>query len=130
MKLDDDALNKTLSFETVLGVKYNNLKFTDNLSALTLIALGQDPEALHQQYREKLPPGTPDDYRLYRYAKFEQVSGGPIFLGIPWVKEDSIEENEHPNYGGIFRSITAAQLDSLRTMITASGIEDFELYII
>jgi len=127
MKLDSDTLKATLSFETYAGVKYNNLKFLAILDAGTVNDLGQDPFAKHMQNLPYLPDPKPEAYTDYDYALFRDAEGKKTYLGIPWVRESSIVDNGRPDYQMLIISPTQAQLDSLRSMAVASGIENFTL---
>jgi hypothetical protein len=127
MQLNDNSIDKTLSFEDVLGIQYKNLKFTDILSASTVSALGKEPAVWHQSYRTALPAGVEDDYRAYKYAKFVSASGEYTYIGIPFVKQTSIIENASPAKRYTFESLTPDQERSLNAMLTASGIENFKV---
>lgn len=126
MKLDTDAIDKTLSFELYSQVKYSNMKFTDIISASTMLALGQDPQAAHIQNLPFLT-NVSDDYRQIKYGMFINADNEKVYLGLPWIKEDSVVENDSPVYQITFKQLTQAQLDSVRSMLTASGIEDFTI---
>lgn len=127
MKLESATLQTTLSFETYAGVKYNNLKFLAILDAGSVIALGQDPVGLHLQNLPYLPAPKPEAYSDYSYALFRDAEGKRTYLGIPWIREDSIINKGQPDYQMLILAPTQAQLDSLRSMAIASGIENFTL---
>lgn len=127
MKLISDNFDKTLSFETFMGQKYRGLIFTDLLSARTVVDLGFDAAALHRQHLNFNPEGMPDDYTKYKYARFVDAETNVTYLGVPWVRETSIIENSSPDYELILKEPTQDQLDSLRSMVVASGIENFVL---
>lgn len=127
MKLDSSSLQATLSFETYAGVKYNNLKFLAILDAGTVTALGTDAFGLHLQNLPYLPDPKPEAYTDYSYALFRDAEGKKTYLGIPWVREDSIVNKGQPDYQMLILAPTPAQLDSLRSMAIASGIENFTL---
>jgi hypothetical protein len=127
MKLDSETIDATLSFETHAGVKYNHLKFTGLIDAATMLALGQDPVGLHLQNKPYLPDPKPEAYTDYKYAMFVGADKQRVYLGVPWVREDSIVNNGQPNYIMTIIAPTPAQLDTLRSMAVASGIENFTL---
>ena len=125
MKLDSDAFNTTLSFETYAGVKYNNLKFLSLLDSATMQDVGQDPVAGHLQNVVYLPEPQPEAYTDYMYAKFVDAEGNRTYLGVPWVREDSIVNNGTPDVLIMLKAPTQAQIDTMRSIAIASGIENF-----
>lgn len=72
----------------------------------------------------------PADYRDYMYGKFSRSDGSTFFLGTPWVKESSIIENDSPSYIMTLLNPTPQQVESLRQMAVASGIENFKIEMI
>lgn len=125
MKLNSDSLHKTITFDSYEGVNYKAYRFVAILDAATVVALGFDAEAKHRQNYLYLPVGAPDSYRAYSYAKLIDADNNVLYMGIPWVKPDSIKENANPTTYITVRGATTNQLSSLRSMMTASGIEDF-----
>ena len=129
MKLDSDAINQTLSFETYAGVKYSNLKFISLLDPDTA-GVYIDAVALHLQNRPYLPDPVPTAYSDYLYGLFKDAEGSKICLGVPWVREASIVTNDQPNYRIDLTAPTKAQVDSFKSMLAASGIENFKISIV
>lgn len=126
MKLTQDNYGKTLSFETVAGEKFNNLRFISLPDADIVKELGQDPQAKHQQYWPYINDGTPNNYRAYSYAKFIDANDKPQYFGVPWIRESSIVENSSPATRiTLPAGTTQDQIDSVRSMIIAAGIEGF-----
>lgn len=126
MKLISSNTGKTLSFETIAGEKYNNLKFVSMPDADMVADTGNDPLAKHTQYWPYMTDGTPNDFRAYQYAKFIDSEKKPIYFGVPWIRESSIVENNSPATMFTFPAgTTADQIDNVRAMCLASGIEGF-----
>lgn len=126
MKLVSENTGKTLTFETVAGEKYSNLKFVSLPDADMVADTGYDPMARHTQYWPYINDGTPNDYRAYPYAKFINAENKAVYFGIPWIRESSIVENSSPATMFTFPAgTTAAQIDNVRAMCLASGIEGF-----
>ncbi len=126
MKLSSDNVGKTLSFETVAGEKFNNLKFVSMPDADMVADTGNDPLAKHTQYWPFINDGTPNDFRAYQYAKFIDADKKSIYFGVPWIRESSIVENNSPVTIFTFPAgTTAAQIDSVRSMCLAAVIEGF-----
>lgn len=127
MSLVSANLNKTYSFETRAGARYKNFKFVAILDAGTVIAMGVDVPALHQQNIPYLPPGSPSSYLDYTYAKFINADGEMLYLAIPWIKQESMVENNAPGYRITVPTATSQQLNSVRSMMVAAGIETFTI---
>lgn len=127
MKLISTNVGKTLSFETYAGVKYKNLKFVSMPDAHDVYAMGLDAPALHIQNLPYMQTPKPAAYTDYPYAKFVDADGNAMYLGVPWVNEDSITLNSTPNAVLTLTAPTQDQLDSLRSMLTAAGIEDYKI---
>lgn len=127
MNLDQELIQKTLTFETYDGVLWRNYKLLSILDPATVLALGYDAPAKHIQHYPFLPAGTSDNWQDYMYAKFSLAGGTVEYLGVPWVKPTSIVINDNPSVNILVRNPSPQQLTSLRSMMVASGIEDFEI---
>lgn len=127
MQLNSDALNKTITFDTYEGVRYKNVRFIGILDAGSVVALGFDAAAKHMQNYPYLPPGVPDSYTGYSYAKLVNANNETLYMGIPWVKPASITENANPVRLITLRNSDDNTLASLRSMMIAHGIEDFTI---
>lgn len=125
--LTEDHFDKILHFETYIGGRYKNMRFSALLDARTVMQLGFDAPALHQQNIGSLPPGVPNDFRAYRYALFYDVQNKPTYLGVPWVRDSSITENDEAPYLFTVWGIDALTADSIRSMLIAHGVEQFEV---
>lgn len=126
MKLISTNYGKTLTFDTYSGIKYANLKFVSLLDPDTAINF-LDIHAEHIQNMPYMKDPKPTLATDYSYAKFVSADGKKIYLGVPWVNEDSITLNSVPNYRMTLIAPTQDQLDSLKSMAIASGIENFTL---
>lgn len=122
MQLTSSSLDKTLSFELVDGTSYKNMKFSDILSASTMMALNQEPDVKHASYILYITDGTPNDYTAYKYAKFISADGAVEYFGIPWIKESSITENAHPTTVFTCPDATAEEIATVRSFLVAAGI--------
>lgn len=129
MEIDQNAVGTTLSFQTFDGAQYKNLKLLALLDSGTVVALGYDAVAGHHSQYPYLPPGTPDNFQQYMYGKFVDANQAITYLGVPWIKPSSVVANENPNYVLLLRNPTPQQVDSVRSMLIASGIEDFEITV-
>lgn len=92
---DDLPIGSLVSFEPyapgVLGTAWQNCTVMAHLDAETVRMLGNDPEARHVNVYPSLPSGqTPNDYSAYLYVKLKLVSGSYEYLGIPWIRKETI----------------------------------------
>lgn len=127
MHLNEASFDKVLHFETYLNQRYKHLKFVALLDAATVVELGFDAPAIHQQYIGSLPPGIPNNWKAYKYAKFLDVSNNPIYFGVPWIKTGSITEDDSAPYHITVWGVDATAMDSIRSMLIANGVEQFEI---
>lgn len=127
MQLNDASLDKVMNFETYLDEQFKHLKFVAIIDPLTVVQLGFDAPAKHRHYVAALPPGIPNDWRAYKYAKFLDPVNNPVYLGIPWVRQSSITEDDNAPYVIRVWGATPDAIQSLRSMMVANGIEKFEI---
>jgi hypothetical protein len=126
MLLNSDSLDKTISFESVAGEKFNNLKFTEIFSASTVMSFKFDAPAKHTQYFPYLTDGTPDSYTAYKYAKFLYPDGTVLYMGMPWVRADSIVENDSPTrIITLPPTVTNDQFETIKSFLTTLNIDDY-----
>lgn len=126
-RLNNDLVGKLLHFETYLGERFSNMRLACFVDALTAVRLGLDAAAKHQQYFGSLPAGTPDDWRSYQYALFYNVEQQTVILGVPWIRESSITENDNPPRIYTVYGATDEQDASIRAMFRGNGITNFEV---
>lgn len=128
MALTSADIGKTYTFETYNGVRHKHLKFLAILDSDTVASLGVDLPATHAQMYPYLPDGAPTSYQAYTYAKFVDLSGDhKYYIGLPWIRPTSLVEEGSPNYKIIIRNASAEKIQSVRSMLSASGIEDFTI---
>lgn len=126
MNVNQDLVNKTISFETYQGARFTNLKLMSFLDAQTAAAF-DDVAAKHVQNYPFIPDPKPQSWTDYMYVKFLDADNRATFFGAPWIKGDSIVINDAPAVqisipaGGA----TQAQLDAIASMMTAIGVSGF-----
>ena len=93
--LSDLPIGSVVSFETyapaILGNKYKNCRVVSHLDAEDARALGSDVMARHASIYPSLPSGTPNTPSGYKFVKVKLVSGGVDYLGVPWIRQETIE---------------------------------------
>lgn len=127
IELTHDNFDKVMNFESYTGKRYKSLKFVAILDGLTAVQLGFDAPAEHQQHIGSVPPGIPNDWKAYKYAKFMDVENNPIYLGIPWIVPSSVKEVDNSPYIFTVRGIDDTTAQSIRSMLIANGVEHFEI---
>lgn len=127
LTLTDSSFDKVLHFETYLNERHKHMKFVALLDAQTVVELGFDAPARHQHYIGSLPPGIPNDWRAYKYAKFLDVQNRPVYFGVPWVKGTSITEDDTAPYIITVWGVDNNTMNSIRSMLVANGVEKFEI---
>lgn len=127
INLTDSNFGKTLHFETYINERHKHMKFVSLLDPQTVTELGFDAPAKHQQYIASLPPGIPNSWKAYSYARFLDVNNMPVYLGVPWIKVDSITEDDQAPYLITVWDATANDMNSLRSMMTANNLTKFTI---
>ncbi len=91
---NDFPLNAMVSFDlhpaAVMGTGYKGAKVLAILDAATAFHF-IDPVAQHANVYPFLPEGTPNRYDAYPYLKLKLADGSTTAIGIPWVKDETLE---------------------------------------
>lgn len=125
--LSNENFGKILHFETYLNERFKHMKFVGLLDAQTVVELGYDAPAKHSQYIGVLPPGIPNDWKSYTYARFLDLENKPFYLGVPWVKVASITEDLNAPYILTIWNVDQSTMDNVRSMLTANGVNKFTI---
>jgi len=125
--LTDSNFDKVLHFETYTGERYTHMKFVSLLDGATVVELGFDAPAKHQQYIGSLPAGVPNNWKAYKYAKFYDIQNRAVYLGVPWINPDSVTEDDEAPYLITVWGVDTDTMNSIRSMLIANGVESFEI---
>lgn len=118
------VIGNKVSFElwpaTIIGTRFNNAvvkgTFTyDVASSFTDVA------AQHANVFSTLPNGTPNDPAQYEYVMVQLENGQKEVLGIPWIKESTIELQTTNSLLVTFTNITPLDLSRLKNVHAANG---------
>lgn len=125
-------VNSVYSFDLwapgILGSSYKNVTILSaEMSERSAIRAQCPTRELHAQVFNQLPPGTPNDPAAYSYIEFLTAMGEVVVIGIPWIKEDSIQLVTSRNYNVKVGNISASDLPRLRNALLASKFMDFEI---
>lgn len=85
-----DNVVKFDTYATELGTNFNGVTIAATHSYRTA-SQRRDVDAVHQQIYSRLPAGTPNDPKKYTYVEVITASGESVILGIPWIKESTIQ---------------------------------------
>lgn len=106
-----------ISFEVyplaILGNNFKNVTVDAVLSANTVSILGFDFAATHAMVYPSLPPGTPDDGTQYDYLRIIFESGEPTYIGIPWIRPDTLTKVAGTTLTLIFNNIDNTRKDRI-----------------
>lgn len=130
--LTSELYDKTLTFETyspsILGAIIKNAKFLSHLDPQSAAANGLDLNIHNQVYPDIKENGVPDNPNAYKYAKF-QTANGILVLGVPWIKQSSIQIVETttiivtcPGYG-------AQDVERMRATLIRNSFENFTIEV-
>lgn len=119
-------LNKVYSFDLypsgLLGEDFQNVEVLGTLSYSFVSKMPGDIEALHAQVFNTLPAGTvPNDPAAYDYILVRTVSGSMVYLGIPWIRPDSIRFVNAQTLDVVVGNATVEQIPLIRQMFAANN---------
>ena len=125
-------VNGVYSFDlwapSILGSSYKNVTIlTSEMGERSAIRANCPTRELHAQVFSQLPIGTPNNPAAYNYVEFQTAMGEIVTLGLPWIKEDSIEKVLSSNYNIKVGGMSATDLPRLRNMLLTGGFKDFEI---
>ncbi len=75
----------------IIGASHKNAKVLAIVDGDTAQSLGYDVRALHAAVYPTLPQGTPNRYNAYSYALLLLGSKQKTVVGLPWIKENSLQ---------------------------------------
>lgn len=127
ISLNDENLDRTVNLELYSGHRYQSLKFVAILDGHTVMQLGYDAPANHQQNIGYVPAGIVNDWKAYKYGKFFNVKNEAVYIGLPWIIPESVEETSNTPYLITVWDVDNKAINSLRAMMNANGIEKFEI---
>lgn len=122
----DVTIGQRFSFEVypvaVLGNAYKDVRLEAIVSARTAASYGVDIQALHANVYPSLPPGsTPNDPFQYNYVRIEHVSGEFEVIGIPWIRQETIEISAGGKITIVFNDKTSSDLDHILLALSSNG---------
>ncbi len=125
MNINDVTPGQRISFEVypsaTLG-EFVNVELETVMTA-TSAANEIDIVALHANCYPSAPQGTvPNNARAYNYIKVRHSSGGTSFIGVPFIRPDSIVINTAHKAVLTWNSISAEQLQIINEALSSNGV--------
>ena len=125
----DDVVTFDVYPSDLLGTKYHHCKVKAILDYDSVRQAGVDPDALHVKVFASLPVGTPNDPQAYQWLKIQLVSGEYDYIGIPWVKADTIVVNTTTTVTVTYRNVSPNDVQKIRVMSANNGYTDFDIKV-
>lgn len=126
MAIEDKLKPKsTVSFDVypvaILGVGYSNVKILGLVDASTARALNFDPDAMHVNVYPTLPAGVPNNASEYMYIRIQLENGATTIVGLPWIKEETIQLIAFTTGTFIIPQIGPEDLPKIVKLLAAGG---------
>lgn len=126
MTLNDIRLNDRFSFEVYptsrLNNQFRNVRLEGMLNAATAVNSGVDIQALHANIYPSLPPGTvPNDPFQYDYIRIQHPNGEYSTIGIPWIRQETIELSQSSQIVLTFNNRTEDDLNRIIMALRSNG---------
>lgn len=133
VEINSSLIGKVLDFETyaapILGSKIKGAKLLSILDPGTVKELGFDITSKHAQVYPYLDGSTPDSPLKYNYLKFLLSDGSTTYLGVPWIKADSITTVEVTNITVVIKGRNQDAINQVKKALVANGFEDFTIEV-
>lgn len=123
---DKLAVLSTVSFEvypSILGTSYEQIRILGHLSARTARRSGYDVDAMHTAVYPQLPSGVPKSPDQYLFVEFQFPNGKVGCIGMPWIREDTIEVFTYDSVEITVPNITPARREQLIAHLAAGGYD-------
>lgn len=82
---------------------------------------------LHIQVYSSLPAGTPNDPKAYDYLLIKTTANVTMVLGLPWIKENTIVENEGRTMQITVANVSATDVDKVRNALVQNGYNNLSI---
>lgn len=128
--LTSNDINKIVSFSVypvaVLGATFEKVKVKAILDAESTFQW-IDPVSLHANVYPTLPPGTPNKYDGYLYAKIELQNGTITCIGLPWIDEGSIVVHTNTTIQVVISDVEATDFVKIRDLLLLNGFNNINM---
>lgn len=118
------TFGNTISFEvypaSILGTRFDNVKVMGTFDKDTA-RMWIDPDAMHVNVFPTLPSGVPDDPNQYQFVKLKHTNGSITILGVPWIREDTIQISQKGTLTVTVNDVGPADRDRIIRALSANG---------
>ena len=126
----NDLIGKTVSFQV-----YPSAILTDEFRDVKVIGVVNYEAAnnyisaarMHTNVYPTLPQGVPDDHRLYEYALIRKQDGKLTAVGVPWIREASLEVTGTIEILVTIRGKGIDDIPRIRQILTQNGIDNIAI---
>lgn len=118
-------IGETVSFQThapsVLGNNFKNIKVEAVILGSQARLFGVDVVQKHSNVRAFLPEGYPTNPLAYEFLVGTNDQGVQIVVGLPWIKESTIESLIKSDVRLRIKNAGAGHIPLIRSALAANG---------
>lgn len=89
-----------------------------------------DIYALHAQVYPTLPGGTPNDPKAFNYLLIKTATGSTTIVGIPWIKQDTIELIESRTMIVTIDGVSASDITRVKNALVQNGFNRIDIKMV
>jgi len=113
----------------IIGTQFSNVKVKAILDAESTFQW-IDPISRHANVYPTLPPGVPNDWRGYNYAKVELPDGQVTCVGLPWIDEGSIQIHVNTTIQVTLTNVEPTDLNRIRDLLVLNGYSNLSVQFV
>jgi len=127
-------IGQRFSFEVyptaILGNHFRDVKLEGILSARSAASYGVDIAALHANVYPTLPSGSvQNDPFTYGYIRIQFPSGEFSVVGIPWIRQDTVQVASGGRIVLAFEDKTQVDLDRMLMALSSNGYRPDDIQV-
>lgn len=108
----------------------------NNFKGVTILAIMDnetaskevDTQAMHVQIFPMVP-GMVNDPNGYDYVKIRTINGQTTILGVPWIKEDTVQLVESRTVTAVIANVSAVDVPRIRDALVQNGFNNVTVNI-
>jgi hypothetical protein len=124
------VVNFSVYPSAILAANFTSVRVEAIIDAETARLLGFDPWSMHVNVYPTLPEGVPDDPNDYLFVRVKFNSGETTILGIPWIREDSIEQVSYTTISLKIPNVGPGDVDKVVKALSANGYSASDVKLI
>lgn len=131
--ISDFTLGSTVTFSVyptaIIGNNYKRVRVMAIIDADTARQY-IDPISLHANVYPTLPEETPENaYEIY-YLKIRFSNGQFGVLGLPWIREDTIEIQDMSTIKLTIEDVAASDIDKVLLALSSNGFKSVDVEVL